>query len=342
MIIISAADSVDKGKAFEEFIAILLSRLGYEIRNVRVRKAGRELDIKASSKVTGAPLLAECKALSKTLTGPSLSKFYGIYDHEYRKPTHGLIGLLISLSGFNSEAIEYYEEKDEEVQGRFRIIGPDQILKLAVEADLISDNLTVQHVATKSWPHDLDKTLLIITKSQLYRVQMLKRNGKVTHFLAYRAKCEDPTAYEAEGLRKNVRILQKLEFFNLVARKGTLLALSQLENPVSFDRLQDITKQSAVTVRTELSYLKDRNLIEEPKQDHFTPIYDIRAFAEISKELLISSYRYEFLKSNYFKKMNNQVLSQYCLSRRFLEAEQDDEHKLLTYQKGNKGNGVSP
>jgi tetratricopeptide (TPR) repeat protein len=329
MIIISAADSVDKGKAFEEFIAILLSKLGYEIRNVRVRKAGRELDIKASSKVTGAPLLAECKALSRTLTGPSLSKFYGIYDHEYRKPTHGLIGLLISLSGFNSEAIEYYEEKDEEVQGRFRIIGPDQILKLAVEADLVSDDLTVQHVATKSWPHDLDKTLLIITKSQLYRVQILKRNGKVTHFLAYRPKCEDPTAYEVERLRKNVRILQKLEFFNLVARKETLLALSQLENPVSFDRLQDITKQSAVTVRTELSYLKDRNLIEEPREDHFTPVYDIRAFAEISKELLTSSYRYEFLKSNYFKKMNNQVLSQYCLSRRFLEAKQDDEHKLL-------------
>jgi len=147
MIIISAADSVDKGKAFEEFIAILLSKLGYEIRNVRVRKAGRELDIKACSKVTGAPLLAECKAISKTLTGPPLSKFYGIYDHEYRKPNHGLIGLLISLSGFNSEAIEYYEEKDEEVQGRFRIIGPDQILKLAVEADLISDDLTVYGTA---------------------------------------------------------------------------------------------------------------------------------------------------------------------------------------------------
>ncbi len=330
MIIISAADSVDKGRAFEEFIAILLSKLGYEIRNVRVRRAGRELDIKASSRVTGAPLLTECKALSKLLTGPSLSKFYGIYDHEYRKPTHGLIGLLISLSGFNSEAIEYYEEKDNEIQGRFRIIGPDQILKLAVDADLISDDLTVQHVATKSWPHDLDRTLLIITKSQLYRVQLLKRDSEVTHFLAYRAKCEDPTAYEVEGLRKNVRILQRLEFFNLLARKETLLALSQLENPVSFDRLQDITKQSAVTVRTELSYLKGRNLIEEPEEDAFTSVYDIRAFAEISKELLTSTYRYEFLKSNYFKKMNNQVLSEFCLSRRFLEAEQDDEYKLLT------------
>jgi tetratricopeptide (TPR) repeat protein len=329
MIIISATDSVDKGKAFEEFIAILLSKLGYEILNVRVRKSGRELDIKASSKVTKAPLLVECKALSKTINGPSLSKFYGIYDHEYRKPTHGLIGLLISLSGFNSEAIEYYEEKNREVKGRFRIIGPGQILNLAAEADLISDDLTVKHVAKKSWPHDLGETLLIITKSQLYRVQMLKKNGKVNHFLAYRAKCEDPTAYEVESLRKNVHILKKLESFNLVARKGTLLALSQMDDLVSFDLLQDITKQSAVTIQNELSYLKDRNLIEEPNEGQFSPVYDIRAFAEISKELLASTYKFEFLKTNYFDKMNNQELSQYCLSRRFLEAKQDDEHKLL-------------
>jgi hypothetical protein len=94
MISIFAADSVDKGKAFEEFIAMVLSKRGYEIRNVRVRKAGRELDSKASTRVT--PLLAECKALSKSLTGPILSKFYGIFDHEERNPTHGLMGLLIS------------------------------------------------------------------------------------------------------------------------------------------------------------------------------------------------------------------------------------------------------
>jgi len=78
MIIISAKHSANIGKAFEEFIAILLSKLGYTIENMRVRRAGRELDIRASSKVTGSPLLVECKGLSKPLTGPSFSKFYGV------------------------------------------------------------------------------------------------------------------------------------------------------------------------------------------------------------------------------------------------------------------------
>jgi hypothetical protein len=226
MILVSAANSFDKGKAFEEFIAILLSKLGYRIENVRIRRAGRELDIRASSKVTNTPLLAECKALFKPLTGPSLSKFYGIYDHEYRKPNHEPVGLLISLSGSNSEAIDYYEEKEDEVKKRFKIIGPDQILKFSVDADLISDDLTVQHVARRSWPHDLGNTLLVITKSQCYRIQLLMINGQITHFIAFRAKCEDPTEYEVEALRKNIKLLHKLESFNLLARKEILLAIS--------------------------------------------------------------------------------------------------------------------
>lgn len=45
MIILSAEEPSEKGKAFEEFISILLSRLGYQVTNRRVRKAGRELDI---------------------------------------------------------------------------------------------------------------------------------------------------------------------------------------------------------------------------------------------------------------------------------------------------------
>ena len=45
MIYLLVDNPTEKGKAFEEFIAILLSKLGYRIDNVRIRKSGRELDI---------------------------------------------------------------------------------------------------------------------------------------------------------------------------------------------------------------------------------------------------------------------------------------------------------
>jgi tetratricopeptide (TPR) repeat protein len=330
MIIISAKDAVDIGKAFEEFIAILLSKLGYSIENMRVRRAGRELDIRASSKITGLPLLVECKGLSKPLTGPSFSKFYGVYDHEYRKSNSNLMGLLISLTGFNSEVLDYYQEKDERVRERFRIIGPEQILKFAVEADLISDDLTVQHLTRRSWPFELGETLLIITATQYYRVQLLKKDGRITHFIAYRAKCEDPTEYEVNMLHQNVRLLKKLESFDLSARKQILLALSQAQESTSCEELSSLTKQSVITVSTELSYLKDRNFVEESGKGRFVLVHDIRSFCEVSKELLASQYKYDFLLSLYFRQMNNVHLSTYCLSRRFISAEDAQEHPVLS------------
>jgi hypothetical protein len=75
MIILSAKEPIDKGKAFEQFISILLSKLGYQVKKTRIRKAGRELDIDAESKVTGLPLLVECKAESQPLGSGAYNKF---------------------------------------------------------------------------------------------------------------------------------------------------------------------------------------------------------------------------------------------------------------------------
>lgn len=330
MIFLSGLTSSEKGKAFEEFIRILLSKLGYQIKNVRVRKSGRELDIQAVSKVTGAPILIECKGTTKPVDGPAFSKFYGIYDHEYRKSARTLTGLLISLSGFNSEVGSYYEEKGEEVKQRFKILGPDKIIQLAVEADLVSDDLTVQHLARKSWPFDLDETLLIITKLHLlYRVQLLKKDGIVTHFLVYRAKCEDPTEYEIETLRHSLPILKKIEAFNLSARKTIILELAQSDYPVSIEDLTVATNQSRATIETEIDFLQDRKLVEDNNKGKYHLVPDIRVFCEVSRELVASQYKYDFLLSRYFENMNDLRLAEYCFSRRFLTVQPNRDISVL-------------
>ena len=91
MIILAVNNANDRGTAFEKFMSIILSKLGYEITNVNVKKAGRELDIEATAMVTGDPLLVECKAHSAVITGSDLSGFYGKYEHE-RSKNHGCLG----------------------------------------------------------------------------------------------------------------------------------------------------------------------------------------------------------------------------------------------------------
>ena len=200
---------------------------------------------------------------------------------------------------------------------------------MAVEADLISDDLTVQHLARNSWPFELGVTLLVITRSHLYRVQLLGREGTITHFVVYRAKCEAPTDYEIEALHNGLSILKNLEVLNLLARRKILLALARAKEPLSKNDLIGQTNQSQATIKSELIYLKNQHLIEQPRENQVSLVYDIRAFCEIFKEFVDSSDKYDFLMSRYFEEMNNHQLAEYCYSRRYLALESSQELSVL-------------
>jgi restriction endonuclease len=328
MIILSAKEPIDKGKAFEQFISILLSKLGYQVKKTRIRKAGRELDIDAESKVTGLPLLVECKAESQPLGSGAYNKFYGVFEHEAKSIKRGLSGILISLSDFNSEVWANYEEKREKDKRRFKIYGPEFVLSSAVDAGLISDDLTVQHLSKKSWPFELGETILLIDKSFLYRIQILERDGKQTHFIAYRAHCEDPTAFEIETLRTSVPFLAGLEPFDLMARKVVLRALAQSSDPLKAIDLRKVSKQSAATIENEVKFLNERRLLEK-SQKGIRLGADLRVFCEVSLELLESEYKYDFVLSPYFQQMNNFALARFCLSRRFIDNPDEQYLRLL-------------
>jgi hypothetical protein len=328
MIILAVESSFERGKAFEEFVSILLSRSGYRIINTRIRKSGRELDIQAVSRITDDDLLVECKADTSPLASSPYNKFYGIFEHEAKRSKGKLVGMLISLSGFNGEVLANYEEKEEEDKQRFKIQGQDFVTAVAVDAGLIADDSTVRHLAKKSWPFELGDTLLIITKSQLYRVQLLIREGKATHFVVYRAHCEDPTEYEIESIQRSTSILKNLESFNLMARKELLRSLTRANKELNAKELASVSTQSVMTVDNEVAFLKERRLVTEDKKG-LRLNRDIRTFCEVALELLDSDYKYDFLLSPYYRDMNNPNLAEYCLSRRLLEVHDHAELVLL-------------
>lgn len=314
MIILAVNKAHDRGTAFESFMSIILSKLGYEITNVNVRKSGRELDIQATATVTGEPLLVECKAHSAAIAGPDFSKFYGIYDHERRRNSR-LFGLMVSLSDFNSEAKAYYEEKDTRVKQRFKINGPNEITELAVRADLIVADQTIKHEASKSWPFELGETLLVITKTQYFRIQILKKDGKETHFIAYRDHGQAPTTHEIQTLKTDVSYIENLEPLNIAARKELILALAKSEQPLSVARLKQLSKQSTETINAEIRHFEERKIITK-RGTSFSLSPDLAAFFEIFKEIYSDDSKYEFLQSHYFRSMNTDDLVSYCLDRR--------------------------
>ena len=314
MVILAVNKENDRGTAFEEFMSTILSKIGYEITNVKVRKSGRELDIEATTTITGEPLLVECKAHSAVITGPELSKFYGKYTHEKEKNSQ-LFGLMVSLSGFNSEFKAYYEEKPDSVKKRFKIYGPNEITELAVRADLIAGDQTIKHEARKYWPFELGETLFVITKTQFFRIQILEKDGKETHFIAYRDHGQAPTTHEIQTLKTDVSFINNLEPLNIAARKELIIALAKSEQPMSVARLKRLSKQSIETINAEVRHFEERKIIAK-RGTSFYLSPDFAAFFEIFKEVYSDDFKYEFLQSHFFRLMNTDDLVRYCLNRR--------------------------
>lgn len=330
MIHLSPKTKAAKGKAFEHFTAVLLSRLGYEITNTRVRKAGRELDIEGRSKTTTDSLLVECKGQAKAVTGPVLGVFYAKYDTEHRN-TKGkrVVGLMFALAGFNSEAKEYYRQMNQSVRSRFRILGPAEIVRLAVDAELIADDAEVRNRASQVWPLELGDTLLVIAESQLYRVQLLQKDRRTTHYILYRAKCETPTAHEISSLQAAVGRLKKLEPFDLAARRSVLLALARADRSLTVKALAKSADCSLVTTETEVAGLTDLKLVESQKGNKLGLVSDLVAFAGVARQLLASPDRYNFLATPYFAKMNTPALVDYVFERRFMSPPSEDSRGVF-------------
>ena len=327
MIILAVEENKERGKLFEQFVSILLQKLGYQIVNTNIRKSGRELDIEAVTKITGEPLLVECKAHSKPIEGKFLSEFYGKYEVEYKRRKK-LQGLMVSMSGFNSEVKEYYRVMPKSVKNRFKIVGFEGIIQYSVEAGLILDDKTVQHEAKKSWEFELDETILAITKYGYYRVQVLKKKGRKTHFLVYRDKGQDADKDEIDTMKRLIPVLKSLESYNLTLRKQILLLLAKNNKSISLNEIQNELEESEVSIKVEIDYLADRRIVQVSGEEA-SLVEDINTFCEVCKELLSSSLKYDFLQSSYFAEMDNEQLARYCLDRRHLDIQETHVNCLL-------------
>src|SRR5437870_1323501 len=125
----SATDSAsyDKGKLFEGLVRELVDGLGFGNIDLRVRKAGKEYDIRAKAKLGERPLIGQAKALATSVRSSDISEFVGSLDLE--EFTDDTLGLFISTSEFTPDAIEYLERLKKAKRERIEVIVADGILE---------------------------------------------------------------------------------------------------------------------------------------------------------------------------------------------------------------------
>jgi hypothetical protein len=135
----TAADvSNRRGHLFESFLAQLLGHLGFReprTEDLNVTSQGVEIDVMATAKVTGHPLMAECKAYSSNVRVPALTSFLGKYLLEHADNPQ-LAGLFVALPRLTPEAKEKADAAAEKFP-LFRHLGTHDICELLIDAGLL-------------------------------------------------------------------------------------------------------------------------------------------------------------------------------------------------------------
>lgn len=330
MIKILASNSNEKGDLFEDFTKKILDALGFHNFIKDVHKVGRELDIQANHKVTDEPILCECKAYDEKLGGDHLSKFYGVYEHEY-KLNKRLKGLFFSLSGFKDTLIDYYNEKPKKVQERFKIYSDTDIERFLKDSKIVESVETIKYIVGRKIPYEISRIYLTVSKQGLLWVITFKSFGNETHFSILDKEGEEVSKLICDEISGMDDGSNGLELINLQARSKVIQSLSDM----TFKKIEDISqeiKESATDVKMALSNLLEEDVLSKNEDNEFTLSNEFDIFLRLVKEFISDDVDHSFFKSKYVQMNINDRLIKYLESRFYLEFEKeicDMLYKLL-------------
>jgi tetratricopeptide (TPR) repeat protein len=316
----------EKGDLFEEFMEKVLDITGYENFRRGIQKTGRQIDLYAKNKVTGQPIICECKAHERPIGTGDVNKFYGIYDREYRQ-NNALIGLFFSLSGFVSTALAYYDTMPLEVKRRFFIRDDKFIISILRKTKIIASEDKLEYIIKSRIKHNLGKRYLVYTRTGVYWVQIVETKNKATHYIVLGPKGEEVSTYICTEIGLMDKELGYLELLDIYAMRKTIMALFDGSSKTPEEISKD-TKESIETVLLALQDLLSQNIVLKG-----SPTYhlskDPGTYLQLARQFLGSENEREFFISQYSDEMMNLSLINYCEHRFGLELDTQEKETVL-------------
>jgi tetratricopeptide (TPR) repeat protein len=325
MIRIAASDPNKKGRIFENFVKKMLEGQGYyDFRTVK--KTGRQIDIFAKHKVTDQPIICECKAYETKLNGNHLTKFRGLYDHEY-DTNKSLIGLFFSLSGFGDGLIEYYDEIDKKVKKRLKIFSDKDIFTFIVDSNIVESTDVITHIIRNKLPYDIEHQYLSVSEHGEYWISIFGIGGKETHFTILSAKGDEVQKYIIDELMNVDTQIKKLIPINLNVRTKIILNLTDNKIKTIKEISNEIT-ESTIDIKMALLNLINEDTIRKSGK-RYRINNELETFILMSKEFLSSKYRNEYFRSAYVQGMIDERLINYLQTRFYIKFDVDHKEGLV-------------
>lgn len=313
LIKILAESRQEKGKQFEGLMMKILDRMGYTDFRSRIYKTGVELDLKAWHKVTREPILCQCKAHKDSISSKPLRLSYGDYTKE-RKREDRLVGLFFSLSGFNSTALEWYDELDSTTKETFRIFQLQQILNLLRDSGmLVSDDLIIHKLETLGC-FNLAERYIVYFNNAIYCIQLIPLvNEQKYGFNVVNDKGNIVSKLICNQIKNQDDELKDKELINLQAREKVILNLLDGKSK-SIEQISSEIIESKTDIELAIKRLTAEAIVKMI-DNTYKIAYELTTFLSLAKQFLYGEHRSKFISSNYAEEIINDALLNYIKDR---------------------------
>lgn len=312
-----------RGKAFEDLMTLVLSKLNYGNSKKRVHSIGMEFDLDATHNDTKKPIICECKARDDPVPTTDIELFLAKIVHE-DSDISLMEGMFFSTSGFIGTAAKWYETLPNKQKQRLQLYDAEGIIEILRENGLILPESKHDEVVKKHTSHQMGERYVVNYDSYLYVVHTLRTGGTASHFMILTNEGELVRKQVEEAIVKLDPSLRTLAGIDTIQEKGLLVLLDAKARSIS--EITEAIGDTEKNILIALDELEESGLVAV-LQNGQTPLYNLNntidVLTKLVKRFLESDSKYEFMSSHYLELMINENFSKYVEDRFKIKFEQD-------------------
>lgn len=320
-------DNNEKGRALEQQFGYILNHLGYTDLSYDILRTGEEIDIKGKSKLFDEPLIAECKARKEARPVKEIKIFYASFQADLDKDPK-MHGIFISLSGFKSNALEWYDENiSEDKKKIFKLlVGKDFIDILNKENLLCSLDLLESKVQSITSIPISKKQLILTGRGIFWKITTYSELSDSLYVFFLEAKGESARKIDIQYLLERISLKNE----TLLQIKDRHLLISAFFDlvPKNVNKLSELLQESVNDIQIILDELFEEKVIEK-KDSEIKIIEEFHAFYLVYKEAKSHGINdlVSFMLSNYYDKIVEDMIEPIIGRYKFRMSE--DKKKIL-------------
>jgi hypothetical protein len=334
-IFVLGRNAKETGNNLEALTRELFAELGFGSFVRNAYRTGAEVDLRAHHRVTGAPLLCECKATGRAIGTHPVRLFFAEWAKE-RTSDRRLHGIMVSTSGFTGTAQQWWEELDDETRQCFTLMGPEQLLTQVVDADFTLAPRAIDVILSQRYSLDkVHSRYLTYSEHGLAWIYIYEAEGEPRFHTIINGQAEPFATWKCREIVKLCkRKLPKTNLFGLDLRRKIQVELLKSEGQSIAD-IAIAAQESETDVLLSLNALLNEEKIQKTagapgESESFVFVRDVVSFVNIAKSFLDSEDDVLFLSSQYAQEMiNSPGLISYVDSRYHLGMHPNEQETVM-------------